>query len=174
VSLAIVMIGNSLAIAFHMSGALALVITGLLIGHGLHEKAACPEQKLHLTVFWKIIDEILNSVLFVLIGIEILTVSFELTTTILGLIAIVIVLFSRFTSLLFANLFLSPASKSDTKDLAILTWAGLRGGISIGLVLSLPDMEARNLLLLITYIIVVFSIVVQGLSIEKLVKKINA
>jgi len=172
ISVAIVMAGYSIAMAFNLSGALAMVITGLIIGHNLHKKHSCPEQKLHLTVFWKIIDEILNSVLFVLIGIEIISITFEIDRFALALLSIAIVLLARWVSLLIANAFVKHY-KSTKKELVILTWAGLRGGISIGLVLTMPDGETQDLLLLITYVIVVFSIIVQGLTIEKLVSRIH-
>ena len=173
VSLAIVMGGYSLAAAMHISGALAMVVAGLVIGSGMHHQAADAIQRTHLTLFWKVIDEILNSILFVLIGLELIVLNFQANYLILGVISIFIVLFSRYFALFLAN-FLMPAKlRADGKILKILTWAGLRGGISIALVLSLPESETRDALLLVTYVIVVFSIIVQGLSIEKTVKYLN-
>jgi NhaP-type Na+/H+ and K+/H+ antiporters len=174
VSLAIVMGGYSLAAGLHVSGALAMVVAGLLIGNGLHHPDACTTQKKHLTIFWKVIDEILNSILFVLIGLELIILSFQYSYLILGAVSIFIVLFARFLSLVLTNFLMKKEFRADSKVLKILTWAGLRGGISIALVLSLPQNEIRDAFLCVTYVIVVFSIIVQGLSIEKLVKKLNS
>ena len=173
VSLAIVMGGYSLASAIHVSGALAMVIAGLIIGNGLHHESACSVQKKHLNLFWKVIDEILNSILFVLIGLELIVLNYQTSYLILGIASVLIVLFSRFTSLFITNFFLSKQHQADSNAMKILTWAGLRGGISIALVLSLPQNEIRDALLLVTYVVVVFSIIVQGLSIEKLVNILN-
>jgi len=173
VTLAIVMGGYSLAAALHISGALAMVVAGLVIGHGLHLQEACAVQKNHVTLFWKVIDEILNSILFVLIGLELIVLNYQSNYLILGVISIFIVLFSRFFALFFTNFFLTKDLRADGRVLKILTWAGLRGGISIALVLSLPESEIRDALLLVTYVIVVFSIIAQGLSIEKVVKYLN-
>ena len=173
VSLAIVMGGYSLAAALHISGALAMVVAGLVIGNGLHHQKSDSIQNQHLTLFWKVIDEILNSILFVLIGLELINLNLDLSALILGVVSIFIVLFSRFFTLGLTNLFLKQKQKADFKLLKILTWAGLRGGISIALALSLPDNEIRDILLIVTYVIVVFSIIAQGLSIEKTVKYLN-
>jgi len=173
VTLAIVMGGYSLAAALHISGALAMVVAGLFIGHGLHHQDACAVQKKHVTLFWKVIDEILNSILFVLIGLELIVLNFQSNYLILGVISIFIVLIARYFSLFLTNFLLTKDLRADGRVLKILTWAGLRGGISIALVLSLPQSEIRDALLLITYVIVVFSIIVQGLSIEKTVKYLN-
>ena len=173
VSLAIVMGGYSLAAALHISGALAMVVAGLLIGKGLHLLAEDSVQKQHVTLFWKVIDEILNSILCVLIGLELIVLNFQTNSFVLGVASIIIVLFSRYLALLLTNFLLAKELKADGKILKILTWAGLRGGISIALVLSLPESEIRDSLLVVTYVIVVFSIIVQGLTIEKVVKYLN-
>ncbi|MFK7906082.1 MAG: cation:proton antiporter [Chitinophagales bacterium] len=174
VSLAIVMAGYSFASMLHVSGALAMVVAGLWIGNGLHQATACELQKEHMSVFWKVIDEILNSILFVLIGIEVIALKFEINYLLVGIAAIIIVLVARYISLFLANFLLPKKHRADRKALNILTWAGLRGGISIGLALSLPESDIREALLLMTYVVVAFSIIVRGLSIEKVVKKINA
>ena len=158
VSLAIVMGGYSLAAALHISGALAMVVAGLLIGKGLHLLAEDSVQKQHVTLFWKVIDEILNSILFVLIGLELIVLNFQTNSFVLGVASIFIVLFSRYLALFLTNFLLAKELKADGKILKILTWAGLRGGISIALVLSLPESEIRDSLLVVTYVIVVFSI----------------
>lgn len=172
VSLAIVMGGYSLSSLFHVSGALAMVVAGLMVGNTLHKESACKELQVHMNVFWKVIDEILNSVLFVLIGIEVIALDFNLNYLILGISSIVIVLVARFISVFFANFLLGKKHRSNLNQMYILTWAGLRGGISIALALSLPQGEIRDTLLFATYIVVVFSIIVQGLTIEKLIIKL--
>lgn len=173
ISVAIVMGGYSLASLLQFSGALAMVVAGLVIGQGLHSASMGEAEKNYITLFWKVIDEILNSILFVLIGIEIISLRFEMSYLLLGILAIFIVLLARYLSLVVANFFLSQKHRANANELGILTWAGLRGGISIGLVLTLPESEIRDLLLFTTYTVVAFSIIVQGLSIEKLVKWIN-
>ncbi|MDC8006324.1 sodium:proton antiporter [Aureisphaera galaxeae] len=172
VSLAIVMGGYSLSSLLHVSGALAMVMAGLMVGNTLRKESACKELQVHMNVFWKVIDEILNSVLFVLIGVEIIALDFNLNYLIVGLLAIVIVLVSRFISVVMANVFLRKEHRSDLMQMYILTWAGLRGGISIALALSLPEGEIRDALLFTTYVVVVFSIIVQGLTIERLILKL--
>ena len=173
ITLAIVMGGYSLAAFLHISGALAMVISGLIIGKGLHHQYASSDHRESVAEFWKVIDEILNSILFVLIGLEMTTLTYEHTPLILGLIAIIIVVFSRYISLWLANLLLNKSHQNSNKELGIITWAGLRGGISIALVLNLPEGELRDMLLLVTYVIVVFSIIVQGLSIHRVVDILN-
>ena len=174
VTLAIVMGGYSLSAALHISGAIAMVVAGLVMGHTIHDAAFDKHQRKDVYLFWKVIDEILNSILFVLIGLEIIALDFNVNYFVLGLISIVIVLFARYISLTAANIFIKSKDRSSFKTLGILTWAGLRGGISIALVFSLPEGEIRTTLLMVTYVIVVFSIVVQGLSIERVVKYLKA
>ncbi|MEM9547403.1 MAG: sodium:proton antiporter [Bacteroidota bacterium] len=172
ITIAIVMSGYAIAVLAHLSGALAMVITGLYIGHNLHSTAVDQNQKNHITVFWKILDEILNSVLFVLIGIEIIAITFSLDAFFLALISIPIVIVSRWISISLANLF-AFRNKSSASEILTLTWAGLRGAISIGLVLSLPKEAISDTLLVMTYTVVVFSILVQGLTIERFVNRIQ-
>lgn len=172
VSLAIVMGGYSLCSWLHVSGALAMVVAGLIVGHGLHKEEACKELQSHMNIFWKVLDEIFNSVLFVLIGIEIIALDFNINYVFLGLAAIIVVLVSRFIAVFFSNFLLRKDHRSNTNQMYILTWAGLRGGISIALALTLPEGEVRDAILFATYIVVIFSIIVQGLTIEKLVVKL--
>ncbi|MFS4456322.1 cation:proton antiporter [Maribacter sp. 2304DJ31-5] len=172
ITIAMVMGGYSLASMLHVSGALAMVIMGLMIGNYLHSACESEPLKKHMNVFWKVLDEILNAILFVLIGLEIVSLDFQMDYLFLGLIAIVIVLFSRYISVFISNIFLRKEHRSNTKKITILTWAGLRGGISIALALTLPDGEFREALIFVTYCVVVFSIIVQGLTIDKLVVKL--
>jgi len=173
ITLAIVMAGYSLASFLHISGAIAMVVAGIILGHATSKKASEGSQKEDIGLFWKVLDEILNSVLFVLIGLEIIALQFQINYVIIGIISIVIVLFARFVSLAFVNIMFNSKEKANLNKLQILTWAGLRGGISIALVFTIPPGEIRDALLMATYMVVVFSIIVQGLSIEKLVKHLN-
>jgi len=173
ITLGIVMAGYSLASLIGVSGALAMVIAGIMIGNRLAKPDIPKALKDNLNTFWKILDEVFNAVLFVLIGLEILVLGFELEYLLLSLIAIPTVLFARYISVFISNLWINKNHKSSTKELAVLTWAGLRGGISIALALTLNDDLNREPILYITYSVVLFSIIIQGLSIEKLVKKLN-
>ncbi|MFT7614086.1 MAG: CPA1 family monovalent cation:H+ antiporter [Parvicellaceae bacterium] len=173
ITLGIVMAGYALASLIGVSGALAMVIAGIMIGNRLAKPDMPEALKQNLNTFWKILDEVLNAVLFVLIGLEILVLGFEPKYILLGIITIPVVLMARYISVLITNLIISKEHKSSKPELMILTWAGLRGGISIALALILTEDLNRELILYITYIVVLFSIIVQGLSIEKLVKKLS-
>jgi monovalent cation:H+ antiporter, CPA1 family len=170
ITLALVTGGYALALVLHVSGPIVVVIAGLLIGNQGRQLAMTFKTRQHLDSFWELIDEILNSVLFVLIGFELLIVSFSANYLFLGIIAILIVIFARFVAIFIPmsiiNIFKTPTPGAIT----VLTWGGLRGGISIALALSLPKFEFRDEIISITYIIVVFSIIVQGLTIGKVVK----
>ncbi len=172
ISLAIVLGGYSLAGVLHVSGAIAMVVAGLIIGHSLHDQHITESLRKHMNIFWKVLDEIFNAVLFVLIGLEIIVLHFELNNLFLGLSAIFIVLIARYVTVLLSNIILKKENRANKNERTILTWAGLRGGISIALALTLPESEVREVILFTTYVVVVFSILVQGLTIEKLVKKV--
>ncbi len=172
ISLAIVLGGYSLSSLLHVSGAIAMVVAGLIIGHSLHSNKITESLKNHMNIFWNVLDGIFNAVLFVLIGIEIIALEFNFTHLLLGVCTIFIVLFSRYFTIFIANAFLKKEHRVKRNERIILTWAGLRGGISIALALSLPDGDIKDIILYATYVVVVFSIIVQGLSIEKLVTKL--
>ncbi|MGX1929735.1 cation:proton antiporter [Flagellimonas sp. 2504JD4-2] len=172
ISIALVMGGYWLASMIHVSGALAMVVMGLMIGDYLHKSCQSEPLKENMNVFWKVLDEILNAILFVLIGLEIVSLNFHPDYLIAGLVAIPIVLFSRYISVFVSNIFFRKEHRSNTKKVAVLTWAGLRGGISIALALTLPEGEFREALIFVTYCVVVFSILVQGLTIDKVVVKL--
>ncbi|WP_353779620.1 cation:proton antiporter [Winogradskyella sp. 3972H.M.0a.05] len=172
ISLAIVLGGYVLSNLLHVSGAIAMVIAGLIIGNGLHSKDVTENLRNHMNIFWKVLDEVFNAVLFVLIGIVMITLDFNLTHLILGILSIFIVLFARYITIIISNVLLKKSDKANKKETLILTWAGLRGGISIALALSLPEGDVKDIIVYATYVIVVFSIIAQGLSIEKLVTKL--
>lgn len=171
ISLAIVLGGYSLSSVFHVSGAIAMVVAGLIIGNSLQAEKISEALKNHMNIFWKILDEIFNAVLFVLIGIIIITLDFNIYYLLLGIIAIFIVIFSRYITILLSNFLLKKSNRANFKERTVLTWAGLKGGISIALALTLPESEVKDIILYATYVVVVFSILFQGLTIEKLIKK---
>ena len=172
ITLALVMGGYELAHLLHTSGPLAMVVSGLLIGNRGRALAMSEQTCEHLDRFWELIDEILNATLFVLIGLEVLVLSFSGQVLLAGLAAIPAVLLARFVcvggviNLLRLRLAFSPHA------VKILTWAGLRGGISVALALSLPLGPGREIMLTITYCVVVFSIVLQGLTVQPLIARL--
>lgn len=170
ITLGLVFGGYALASAVHVSGPIAIVVAGLLIGNKGRKLAMSDKTREHLDNFWELIDEILNAVLFVLIGLEVLVLSFELQYLWAGLIMIAVSLLSRLVSVGIPVSILKLRRSFTPNIVKIMTWGGLRGGISIALVLTLPAGENREALLMITYIIVIFSILVQGLTVGKLVK----
>jgi len=170
-TLALVTGGYALAEALHFSAPIAVVVAGLMIGNHGRMLAMSENTREHLDTFWELIDEILNAVLFVLIGLEILVITFESQLLVAGGLAIVIVLFARFISVGVPVFFIRKFRELTPGVTKILTWGGLRGGISVALALSLPASAEREIILAITYCVVVFSILVQGLTIGKLIKR---
>ncbi|MGI9543517.1 MAG: cation:proton antiporter [Cyclobacteriaceae bacterium] len=173
ITLAIAMGGYSLASIIHVSGPLAMVVAGLYIGHKINSADYTEASKQHLHLFWEMLDDILNAVLFVLIGLEVLILTFKLPFLIAGIASIVIVLIARFISVSLPITFFKNDTISKTKTAAMLTWGGLRGGISVALALSVGEIPERDLIVFITYVVVGFSIIVQGLSIKPLVQKLK-
>ncbi len=171
-TLALVTGGYAFAARFHFSGPIAIVVAGLLIGNHGRRFAMSHKTRNHLDDFWELIDVILNALLFVLIGLEILALTVAGQYLLAGLIAIPIVLIARFLSIGIPLSLLKFLRKIDPEVLPIMTWGGLRGGISVALALSLPAGEIRDVILMMTYTVVVFAILVQGLTIKCLVKKI--
>ncbi|MCK4950901.1 MAG: sodium:proton antiporter [Gammaproteobacteria bacterium] len=173
VTLALVMGGYSLASAIHVSGPITVVVAGLLIGNHGRAFAMSEHTRDHLDTFWELIDEILNAVLFVLIGLEVLILPFTQDVLIVSLLLIPLVLVARFISVGLPIGLMRYTREFSPNAVKILTWGGLRGGISVALALSLPPGDERQVILAITYVIVVFSILVQGLTIGKLVRITN-
>jgi CPA1 family monovalent cation:H+ antiporter len=168
ITLALVTGGYALASTIHTSGPLAIVVSGLLIGNRGRAFAMSEKTRRNLDMFWELIDEILNSVLFVLIGIELLVVTLSGNYLTAGLIAVPVTLFSRFVSVGLPLRVMTLGKKFDYLSLKIMTWGGLRGGISVALALSLAPGAPRDIILTMTYTVVVFSILVQGLTIKYL------
>ena len=170
ITLALVVSGYTLAGHIHVSGPLAIVVAGLMIGNKGRMFAMSDTSREHLDTFWELIDEILNAVLFVLIGIEVLALAFDHMTLAVGFVLIPIILLARLvsTTLLLGALRLKETLTRHAEW--ILTWGGLRGAISVALALALPPGDIRDTILTVTYIIVVFSILVQGLTLGKLIR----
>lgn len=170
ITLAVVMGGYALATAIHVSGPLAMVVAGLFIGnHGRHFGMSDNTRE-HVDNFWHLLDEILNAVLFLLIGIEILAIEWSGGYLTAGLLLIPLTLLARFISVGTIISLMRKTRPFSPGVVKILTWGGLRGGISVALALSIPAGVARDEILTFTYVIVVFSILVQGLSVGKLIK----
>lgn len=169
-TVALVSGGYALATAIHFSGPIAMVIAGLLIGNHGRASAMSDTTREHLDSFWELIDEILNAVLFVLIGLEVLVLQLSGQSILAGILAIPLVLLARFivvatpVSLFKLNREFSPNA------IKVMTWGGLRGGISVALALSLAASSERDVILVMTYIVVAFSILVQGTTVGKLIK----
>ncbi len=170
ITLALVTGAYSVAIMLHLSGPLAMVVAGLFIGNKRSIPGISPTSRDHLEHFWELLDEILNAVLFLLIGFEIMVIAWSWSLAGLIVTVIPLVLVVRFLAVgvpvKFFSLFrdLTPGASS------ILTWAGLRGGISVALALSLPAGHERDIMLAVAYGVVVFSIITQGLTIESLIR----
>lgn len=173
ITLAVVTGGYALCHSLHTSGPLAMVIAGLFIGNKGRLFAMSENTLLRLDNFWELIDEILNSVLFLILGLEIILIPFNWTLFSFGLIAIAIALFARFISVGIPIKLLEMRRSFEPKTIRILTWGGLRGGISLALALSIPQGPYREIILPLTYSVVVFSIVVQGLTVGKLLPKLK-
>jgi len=165
--------GYELAVFLHVSAPIMAVCAGLLIGevgakHGMSE-----ETRDYVDAFWKLIDEILNAVLFLMIGFEVFAVAFEVDFLLAGVLSIGFALLGRLAAVAVPVLILRPFRTFSPGVVPIMTWGGLKGGISVALALSLPDNEWKPLILTATYIVVIFSIIVQGLTVSKLANRVG-
>ena len=181
ISLAVVAGGYPLALALHCSGPIAMVVAGLLIGNPGRRHAMGEKVRVQVDTLWEMIDEVLNAILFVLLGLEVIVLAWRQEFLFAGFMMIPVVLFSRFVTIGAAVTALRRFRVFSPRVVRILTWGGLRGGISVALALSIPmtleatdqtqAFPARNLILVMTYVVVVFSIVVQGLTIGPYIRR---
>ena len=173
ITLACVMGGYTVAHYLGLSAPLAMVVAGLMVGHDTVRGTAMSDiTEQYVDKFWELIDLLLNAILFVLIGFELLILSFEPSYIIAGGLTILIVLLARYLSLIIPVRAFRKKLNFVPNTATIMTWGGLRGGISIALALSLPDDMNRDLFLTVTYAVVIFSIIVQGLTVGKVAKKL--
>lgn len=172
-TLAMVMGGYALADVLHISGPLGIVVAGLLIGSRGRSIAMSDMTRKNLDTFWELVDEILNGVLFVLIGLEILVIPTTLRHLLAGVAIIPVALLARWVSAGGAVRLLSLRRSFSPGAVTLITWGGLRGGISVAMALSLPHVPARQTILVITYVVVVFSILVQGLTLERVARRVS-
>jgi len=170
ITLALVMMTYSVAFTLHLSGPIAVVVAGLLIGNRGTRHAMSENTRDHIVKFWSLTDEILNSILFLIIGFEIVALTFSTPIVWATVVAVPVVVLSRFIAVATPLTFLGLGHTFTKGAIPILTWGGLRGGISVALALSLPESPIRDAILTLTFGVVIFSIVVQGLTVKKLVQ----
>ena len=171
-TLSVVMAGYLIANSLHFSGPLAMVVSGLVIGYK-RRTVLKNGDKDYVSVFWELIDQVLNALLFLFIGFEILLIPDLLEYWVFGIIAIFIVLIARYISIKLPIQIIPFKEKFNKDTITVLVWGGLRGAVSIALALSLPNGPYKNLIIGVTYFVVVFSILVQGLSIGKIANKLK-
>ena len=166
ITLALALGGYQLAVALHVSAPIAAVCAGLLIGH--ESRAGITEAgRDYVDTFWKLIDEILNAVLFLMIGAEVFAVAFSVDYLVAGLVSIGLSLLGRLAAVAIPVAILRPFRGFPRGVVPIMTWGGIKGGISVALALSLPETEYKPLILTATYVVVIFSILVQGLTVTR-------
>ena len=165
--------GYSLSLWLHVSAPIMAVVAGLMIGEAMVDDVMSKRTREHVDIFWRLIDEILNAVLFLMIGFEIFAVTFTEKSLELSLLLVAIVLLARLAAVAIPILWLEGRHRVTPGVIPIMTWGGLKGGISVALVLSLPDSDWSAFLLTATYVVVIFSIIVQGLTIAPLAKALT-
>jgi CPA1 family monovalent cation:H+ antiporter len=171
VSLALVTGGYAVASLIHLSGPITIVVAGLLIGNQGRKFAMSNNTRDNLDTFWEIIDEILNAVLFLLIGLELLIIDLRGSYILAGLLAIPVVLASRFASVGAPITLMRLRRTFGPSTIRLMTWGGLRGGISVALALSVPPGPHRDVILTVTYVVVLFSILVQGMTVGSAIRR---
>jgi CPA1 family monovalent cation:H+ antiporter len=171
ITLAAVIGGYALATHLHISGPLAMVVAGLIVGNHGRALAMSDTTREHVDSFWELLDSILNAVLFMLIGLEMIVVGMSAMLAVAALAAIAVTLLARYLSVGLPVLLAGRRSDLPKGAWQVLTWGGLRGGISVALALSIPASSERETIVTLTYAVVVFSILVQGGSIGTLVRR---
>ena len=172
ISLALALGGYALAVALGVSGPIMAVVAGLFIGDIGKREGMGAETQDYLDKFWEIVDEILNAVLFLLIGVEVFALDIDGQTLVVGGFAIVLSLLARLAAVVIPVLLLRPFRTIGRDVIPVMTWGGLKGGISVALALALPESEWKPTILMATYMVVVFSIVVQGLTVGPLARRL--
>jgi len=167
ITIALVMCTYAVSFGLHVSGAIAVVCAGVLIGNPGRQFAMSARTRDHVDAFWRMIDEIFNAVLFLLLGLQVYAVSAGVHAIGAGLVAILVALFARLVSVSIPIALIGRRGRFARGIIPVLTWSGLRGGISVALMLSLPPFPGRDVLLACTYAVVVFSVLVQGLTVRR-------
>jgi CPA1 family monovalent cation:H+ antiporter len=174
ITLALATGAYALATALHVSGPIAVVIAGLMLGQHASREAMSEQTRRYTRAFWTIVNENLNGVLFLLVGLEVVTLKFDRIVDLLAAAAIPLVFVGRWMALAGPSALMGVVDKGLKPGLvALLTWAGVRGGLSVAMALSLPPSRERAILLAATYAVVIFSIIVQSLSLESLVLRLG-
>jgi monovalent cation:H+ antiporter, CPA1 family len=172
ISMALVLGILFVAHRLHSSSPLACVVAGLFIGNHGRRLGMSEPTRVALDIVWEFIDEALNAILFLLIGLEVVLLSFSGLTIAAGMIMIPMTLLARWISTAIPVSLLGRTHPQPPGTIRVLTWGGLKGGISVALALSLPEFAGREIVLTMTYMVVVFSIVVQGLSVSRLLRAV--
>lgn len=151
---------------------IAVVIAGLILGHQALQEAMSDRTRQNLALFWSVIDEVLNALLFLLLGFEILSVQVQWPVLLAGVVAVPLALAVRAASVLVPTLLLHRHWPQVWRGFAVLVWGGVRGGISVALALSLPDSPERSTILLVCYVVVLATILVQGLTMGRFTRRV--
>jgi len=172
-TLALAFGGYQLALWLHVSAPIMAVCAGLLIGDEMTAHAMTQKTRDYVDAFWKLLVEILNAILFLMIGLEVFAIAFSIGAITAGLLAIGLSLLARWCAVIVPIMVLRPFRDFSQGIVPIMTWGGLKGGISVALALSLPESEFKPLILTVTYIVVLFSIIVQGLTVAPMARRVS-